>query len=407
MKYLILLSDGMADLPIESLDGKTPMEAAHKPCMDKLASCGYAGMVRTVPDSLPAGSDTANMSVMGFDPELYYSGRSPIEAISMGIDLKKSDVSFRVNLVTLSDEEPYSKKSMLDYSSDEITSEEAALLIQSINEHFAKDGFHFFPGRSYRHCLVWEGAPIDGYLTPPHDILTRKISSHLPKSNEYKILKDIMEESYDILKNHPVNIDRVARGLNPANSIWIWGQGTKPNLPSIKDIYGLKGSVISAVDLVFGLGICAGMKPVNVIGATGTIDTNFEGKANAAILEFENGTEYIYLHVEAPDECGHRNELDNKILSIERIDELILKPMMEYLEENKIKSGEDYRVMVLPDHPTPVSLRTHTHDPVPFVIYSSDNKFKNPIPSFSEKECTKSGLFFEKAHLLFEHFIKG
>jgi 2,3-bisphosphoglycerate-independent phosphoglycerate mutase len=405
MKYFILLCDGMADLPIDTLNGKTPMEVAHKPVMDRLAGIGYAGMARTVPDSLAAGSDTANMSVMGYDPSLYYTGRSPIEAVSMGIDLRPEDVAFRVNLVTLSDEMPYSAKSMIDYSSDEITSAEAAVLMEAINHTFGADDFVFYPGISYRHCLVWTGGPTAGSLTPPHDILTRPIEGYLPGTGDYRILGDIMTRSYDLLCDHPVNRDRMAQGLRPANSIWIWGQGTRPDFPKITERYHITGSVISAVDLIFGIGICAGMTPVKVEGATGNIHTNFDGKAQAAMEEFRRGQDYVYLHIEAPDECGHRNELENKIRSIEIIDQKVLDPVLRFLTLHKEQTGEDYRILVMPDHPTPIPLRTHTHDPVPFVIFSSDGQFHAPVSTYSEKACLESGIYYEKAHELFDTFI--
>ncbi len=407
MKYLILLCDGMSDLPLAELNNMTPMEVANAPFMDLLASKGYTGMVKTVPDTLAPGSDTANMSVMGYDPEIYYTGRSPIEAISMGIELNPGDVAFRTNLVTLSDDEPYEDKEMIDYSSDEISTSEAAEIIDAVNKAFETSDIKFYPGKSYRHCMVWKNAPLEGSLIPPHDILTRKIAPYLPSDKHYENLKSMMEKSFSLLKDHPVNVKRIKTGLRPANSIWIWGQGTKPALPKLTDKYGLNGSVVTAVDLIFGLGICAGLDVVEVVGATGNIHTNFDGKAQATINEFKRGQDFIYLHVEAPDECGHRNELTNKIRSIELIDEKVLKPIYEYLEDNKEKTGEDFRILITPDHPTPISLRTHTNDPVPFVLYSSDGSMVNPSCSYSEKECLKSEIYIEKGHTLFDLFIKG
>lgn len=407
MKYLILLCDGMADLPLEEIGGITPMEAAKKPMMDSLAKIGYSGMVKTVPDGVLPGSDTANMSVMGYDPVKYYTGRSPIEAVSMGIEMSEDDVAFRTNLVTLSDDSIYSEKIMIDYSSDEITTAEACMLIDSINKEFADDGKEFYCGKSYRHCMLWKSGPLNGNLTPPHDILTRKITDYLPKEPHYLILKEMMEKSYDILKDHPVNISRMARGLRPANSLWIWGQGKKPALPKITEKYNIRGSVITAVDLIFGLGICAGLDTIEVEGATGTIHTNFEGKANAAINEFEKGQDYVYLHIEAPDECGHRRELENKIRSIELIDEKVLTTIYKYFEAKKVETGEDFRILILPDHPTPISLRTHTSDPVPFVLYSSDNKLFNPVDVYSEKANSESGVYIEDGTSLFDLFIRG
>ncbi|MHB1483175.1 MAG: cofactor-independent phosphoglycerate mutase [Saccharofermentanales bacterium] len=405
MKYFILLCDGMSDLPIDGLNDKTPMEAAATPFMDMLARSGYTGMLKTVPDSVFPGSDTANMSIMGYDPEKYYTGRAPIEAISIGIDLQPGDIAFRTNLVTLSDDEPYENKVMIDYSSDEITTAEAKEIISSINGNFENDQLRFYPGKSYRHCMVWKNASIRGDLTPPHDILLRKIDKYLPADAYHKNIKEMMIKSSAILKNHPVNIQRAKNGLNPANSIWIWGQGTKPSFPKLTEKYNLKGSVITAVDLIFGLGICAGLDVVEVEGATGNIHTNFAGKAAAAISEFEKGQDYIYLHVEAPDECGHRNELSNKIHSIELIDEKILATVYDYLIKNKSETGEDFRILVTPDHPTPISLRTHTNDPVPFIIYSSDGLLYNPSPAYSEKDCRKSGVYIDKGFTLFESLI--
>lgn len=405
MKYFILLCDGMADLPIAGLDGKTPMEAAAIPSMDMLARSGYTGMMKTVPDSVFPGSDTANMSIMGYDPEKYYTGRAPIEAISIGIDLQPGDIAFRTNLVTLSEDEPYEEKIMIDYSSDEITSSEAKEIIECIDQSFGNDRISFYPGKSYRHCMVWKKASIKGDFTPPHDILLRKIGEYLPADPHHKFIRDMMVCSFDILKNHPVNIQRRKSCLNPANSIWIWGQGTKPAFPKLTERYNIKGSVITAVDLIFGLGICAGLDVIEVPGATGNIHTNFEGKAKAAIKEFEKGQDYIYLHVEAPDECGHRNELDNKIKSIEQIDKKILSPVYTYLVKNKAETGEDFRILITPDHPTPISLRTHTNDPVPFIIYTSDNSLYNPSSAYSEAECRKSGVYIDKGYELFEKLI--
>jgi len=411
MKYLILLCDGMADLPVPELGNLTPMEVADKKTMDMLARQAFTGIVQTVPPGISPGSDTANMAVMGYEPVKYYTGRSPIEAISMGIDMKESDVAFRVNLVTLSDNETdddnYSEKTMIDYSSDEITTEEAAILIESVNKHFKSENINFYPGKSYRHCMIWDNGPLLGTLTPPHDILTQKISEYLPKSKEFEPVLEMMKESYKFLKNHPINLKRIKNNLRPANSIWIWGQGKKPSLPAVSDIYGLKGSVVAAVDLIFGLAICSGLKPVEVEGATGNIHTNFHGKAMAAINEFEEGQDYVYLHIEAPDECGHRNEVSNKVLSIELIDKKVLTPIYEYFCEKKKRTGEDFRILILPDHPTPLTLRTHTSDPVPFVLYSSDNKMFKPSEMYTEKICAEKGAYFESGSSLFEFFIKS
>ncbi len=407
MKYLILLCDGMADLPVPDLENLTPMEVADKKTMDMLANKGFTGIVQTVPQGIAPGSDTANMAVMGYDPVKYYTGRSPIEAVSMGIDMKENDIAFRVNLVTLTDEENYSDKTMIDYSSDEITTDEASILIEDVNKYFVAENIKFYPGKSYRHCMIWENGPVLGTLTPPHDILTKKINDYLPQTEDYTLLLEMMKKSYKFLSNHPVNLKRIENGLRPANSIWIWGQGKKPSLPSIKELYGLTGSVVAAVDLIFGLAICSGLKPIEVEGATGNIHTNFHGKAMAAINEFEGEQDYVYLHVEAPDECGHRNEVSNKVLSIELIDKKVLSPIYEYLCDRKNKTGEDFRILILPDHPTPLTLRTHTSDPVPFILYSSDNKLYKPSEKYTEKICAAQGEFFDSGKSLFEFFIKS
>jgi 2,3-bisphosphoglycerate-independent phosphoglycerate mutase len=408
MKYIVFLGDGMADLPLPQYDNRTPLMIAAKPGMDAIASQGLAGMVKTVPDTLAPGSDTANMSVMGFDPEKYYSGRSPLEAVSMGIKLADTDIAFRCNLVTLSGLDTETDISMEDYSSDEITSEEAAQLIASLQNKLSDSSISFHAGKSYRHCVVWHGGPSDMKLTPPHDILTQKIENWLPQGNGSDKIMQLMLSSREILKNHPVNLDRVNRGLRPANSIWIWGQGTRPQLPVISDTYGLKGAVISAVDLIFGLGICAGMELIEVPGATGNIHTNFSGKADAAIDAFARGVDYVYLHLEAPDECGHRAETENKIKAIELLDSKIIKPVWDYLERNRKETGEDYRVMVLPDHPTPLKLRTHTSDPVPFAIFSSDGKLLHkPAAAYDEASCSKTGLLIDPGHELFGKFVRG
>ena len=324
MKYLVMLCDGMADEPFESLNNKTPMELAKKDCMDFLASKGEVGTVKTVAEGLKPGSDVANLSVLGYEPAKYYSGRSPLEAASIGIDLKPDDVTLRCNLVTLSDEPNYEDKTMVDYCSDDISSAEAKILIEYIQEKLGNDEFKFYPGVSYRHCLVWsKGDPTPGNLTPPHDITDRKIMEYIPSGRNVKKLYDLMVKSYDLLKDHPVNLDRIKRGKRPANSIWLWGEGTKPALDSFEKKFGKKGSMISAVDLLKGIAICAGMRSVDVEGATGYIDTNFEGKKDAAIEEFKSGQDFVYIHVEAPDECGHRGEAENKIKAIELIDSLI------------------------------------------------------------------------------------
>lgn len=401
MKYLVMLCDGMADEPNEALGNSTPMEKANKPCMDSLAAKAEVGIVKTVAEGLKPGSDVANLSVLGYEPAVYYSGRSPLEAASIGIDLKDTDVTLRCNLVTLSDEEDYEKKTILDYCADDISSEEAKILIEYIQEKLGNDVFRFYPGVSYRHCLVWSnGNPHPGVLTPPHDITGKVITDYIPKGEAVDELYDLMKKSYDLLKDHPVNQARIARGKRPANSIWLWGEGTKPLLDNFSEKFGIKGSMISAVDLLKGIAICAGMNSVDVDGATGYLDTNFDGKCKAAIEEFKNGADLVYVHVEAPDECGHRGEIENKVKAIEMIDEHILGPVVEFL-----KGYDDFAVLVCPDHPTPLSIRTHTSTPVPYLIYDSKNEINSGIKVFCEKEARETGNYIEKGFTMMNYFL--
>lgn len=402
MKYVLILGDGMADYPVPQLNNKTPLEYAKKTNIDSLAKNAEVGMVKTVPDDIAPGSDVANLSVMGFDPKEYYTGRSPLEAVSMGLDLSDTDVALRCNLVTLSDEEDYSQKTMIDYSSDEISSAEAKELIEAVNAHFKNDTFCFYPGISYRHCLIWNNGLTGLKLTPPHDISGKKIADYLPKGDDNKPLLDMMIKSYNILKDHPVNKARIAKGLRPANSIWLWGEGKRPSLSRFDEKYGIKGSVISAVDLIKGIGILAGLKNIEVEGATGNIHTNFLGKAQAALKELESGQDFIYLHVEAPDECGHRNEIENKVKSIELIDEQIVGTILKGLEKY-----DDYRIMILPDHPTPLSLMTHTAEPVPFLLYQKSKLNKNGVENYTEEQAKTTGIYFPEGYKLMDYFIKG
>lgn len=401
MKYLVMLCDGMADEPNEALGNSTPMEKANKPCMDSLAAKAEVGIVKTVAEGLKPGSDVANLSVLGYEPAVYYSGRSPLEAASIGIDLKDTDVSLRCNLVTLSDDEDYENKTILDYCADDISSEEAKILIEYIQEKLGNDKFRFYPGVSYRHCLVWSnGNPHPGVLTPPHDITGKVITDYIPKGEAVDELYDLMKKSYDLLKDHPVNQARIARGKRPANSIWLWGEGTKPLLDNFSEKFGIKGSMISAVDLLKGIAICAGMNSVDVDGATGYLDTNFDGKCKAAIEEFKNGADLVYVHVEAPDECGHRGEIENKVKAIEMIDEHILGPVVEFL-----KGYDDFAVLVCPDHPTPLSIRTHTSTPVPYLIYDSKNEINSGVKVFCEKEARETGNYIEKGFTMMNYFL--
>lgn len=401
MKYLVMLCDGMADEPYVDLNNKTPMELAKKPCMDKLAKDSELGMVKTVADNMSPGSDVANLAVLGYDAQKYYSGRSPLEAASIGIDLKDTDVTFRCNLVTLSDEEDYEDKTILDYCADDISTEEARVLIEFVQENMGTDEFTFYSGVSYRHCLVWaKGNAKPGKLTPPHDITGREIKEYLPTDEAREKLLPLMKRSYDLLKDHPVNLERIARGKRPANSIWLWGEGTKPLLDSFESLYNLKGSMVSAVDLLKGIAICAKMTSVDVDGATGYIDTNFEGKAQAAIDEFRRGQDLVYVHVEAPDECGHRAECENKVRAIELIDEKVLTPVYEYLES----AGEDFAILVCPDHPTPLITRTHSRNPVPYMIYRS-NKHTEGADTFTEETASQSGILVKEGYTLMSRFI--
>lgn len=400
MKYIVLLCDGMADLPREDLPGKTPMGTASKPNMDKLAKVSEIGMVKTVADSLKPGSDVANLSVLGYDPAVYYSGRSPLEAGSIGIDMKPTDVSFRCNLVTLSDEEDYAQKTMTDYCAGDISTAEAKELIKFIREKLGNEEFSFYSGVSYRHCLIWDKGTLDiGSLTPPHDITGRKITDYLRVNENGIKLLEMMKKSYVLLKDHPVNKKREEKGLRPANSIWLWGEGVRKELTSFEEKYGLKGAMISAVDLLKGIGKFTGMKVIDVEGATGYIDTNFGGKAKAAIDSLKSGSDFVYIHVEAPDECGHRFETENKVKSIELIDELILGPILKEFE------GEKIRVLICPDHPTPLALKTHTNAPVPYLIYDSGRAEKG-VDNFCEESAEKTGNYVGVGHTLMERFLK-
>ena len=402
MKYAVVLCDGMADRPVPELNNMTPMQAANKPNMDYLASKGEVGLVKTVGAGLKPGSDVANLSVLGYDPAIYYSGRSPLEAASIGIDLKPDDVTLRCNLVTLSDEPNYEDKTMVDYCAGDISTPEAEELIKYIDEKLGSDKFKFYAGVSYRHCLVWaKGEPHPGVLTPPHDISDRKITDYIPKGDYIAELYDMMKKSYDLLMEHPVNKKRIAEGKRPANSIWLWGEGTKPKLDSFKGKFGKSASMISAVDLLKGIGKCAEMNVCQVEGATAYIDTNFNGKVQAAIDELKKGQDFVYIHIEAPDECGHRAEIQNKKLAIEIIDEKILTPLIAYLKD----CGDDYSVMILPDHPTPICLKTHTSDPVPFLIYRSNDEKNSGVSTFWEETAEKTGLYIEPGCTLMNRFL--
>ena len=400
MKHVVILYDGMADYPVPALDGKTPMMCAKKPNFDALASKGEVGLIRTVAPGLKPGSDVANMSVMGFDPMKYYTGRSPLEAVSIGVKLSDDDVTLRCNLVTLSDEENYEDKTMVDYSAGDISTEEAAEIIKSVEEFFGNDIYKYYSGVQYRHCLVVKGGTTElGTMTPPHDISGRVIGPYLSTHENAKELIEMMKKSYDFLMEHPVNKARVAKGQRPANSIWLWGEGRKPGLPAFEDLYGKKGAVISAVDLLKGIAICAGMEAPDVEGATGYIDTNFVGKAEEAIRQLKNGKDFVYVHFEAPDECGHRNEPENKVRAIELIDEQVLPVILKGLEEY-----DDYKIMILPDHPTPIVTKTHASDPVPYMIYHKNGEVEG-VETINEETAKGTGNFIEHGPSIMAHFL--
>lgn len=399
MKYLIVLGDGMADYKCGEIGGLTPLQYAHTPNLDRLASMGWTGMVKTVPDGMAPGSDVANLSVFGYDPLVCYTGRAPLEAVSMRIKLGPDDVAFRCNLVTLSGEEVFEKKTMVDYSAGEIDSARSAVLINELNSFLAREDIRIYPGISYRHLMVWSGGPVDAVLTPPHDISGREIAAYLPNGAGSRVLMELIKKGHAFLQGHRLN--GPGETERPANSIWFWGQGKSPALKSFKDKFNLSGAVISAVDLIKGIGICAGLKVIEVPGATGNIRTNFAGKAAAAVEAFRSGSDFVYIHIEAPDESGHQGNLNHKLQSIEQIDGSIVGPLMEQMKE-----FGDFRMMVLPDHPTPLAIKTHTSDPVPYVIYDSRSPQDNAGAAYCE-EFAAAGRYFGSGVDLMNHFIYG
>jgi 2,3-bisphosphoglycerate-independent phosphoglycerate mutase len=399
MKYVVVLGDGMADEPIESLGMRTPLEAAVTPKMDELAAVSEVGLVHTIPEGMKPGSDTANLSVMGYDPKEYYTGRSPLEALSIGVPMKDTDVALRCNIVTLSEEEPYEEKTIIDHSSGEISTEDAAVLLEAVRSALENDTYKFYTGTSYRHCLIWDqGQVVD--LTPPHDVLGQVIGSHLPVD---PVLREMQKKSYDILANHPINLERKAQGKNPANSIWFWGAGTKPILTSFEEKNHKKGVMISAVDLLKGIAVGAGMDNISVEGANGGLDTNYEGKANAAVEALtKGGYDFAYIHVEAPDEMGHQGSIERKIKAIENLDNRVIRLVKEGLDA----SGEDYRMLILPDHPTPIRVRTHTSDPVPYMLYDSRKKLEN-TGKYNEKDAKESGRYIAEGHTIMSYLFEA
>lgn len=399
MKYIIVLGDGMADEPLEELGGKTPLAYAKTPWIDQISKKSEIGLAKTIPDGMKPGSDTANLAVLGYDPKQYYTGRSPLEALSIGVDMEEKDIAVRCNLVTLSDDSlPYEEKTIVDHSSSEISTEDAAVLLQAVREVLEDDVYQFYLGTSYRHCTIWKEGDV-AELTPPHDILGKVIGSYLP---EHEILREKMKRSYDILNHHPLNEERAKKGLNKANSIWFWGAGTKPALDSFEGKFGKKGAMISAVDLLKGIAVGAGMTNIEVEGADGTLETNYEGKASAAVKAVtEDGNDFVYVHVEAPDEMGHQGSTERKVKAIEYLDGRVIGPVYEQMK----KSGEDFRLLVMPDHPTPIRTRTHSSDPVPYMLYDSA-KEQDHSWDYNEKEAKESGNYLDQGYTLIREFLK-
>lgn len=389
----------MSDEPISQLGGKTPLEAACTPVMDQLSKKGEIGMVHTIPEGMKPGSDTANLSVMGYDPKKYYSGRSPLEALSIGVPMKEKDIALRCNIVTISEEETvFEEKRILDHSSGEISTEDAAVLLEAVKKELEKEGYAFYVGTSYRHCLIWEEGQVVE-LTPPHDVLEQVIGQYLPTD---LVLREMMVKSHEILKNHPINLARKEQGLNPANCCWFWGAGTKPALDDFTEKTGKRGMMISAVDLLKGIAVGAGVDNAFVEGANGGLHTNYEGKAAAAVKAVtEDDYDFVYIHVEAPDEMGHQGSVERKIQAIEYLDQRVIGPVVRSLEEK----GEDFRILILPDHPTPVRIRTHTSDPVPYLLYDSTVDLNNNW-KYNEAEAKSSKNIIEKGHLIIDKLFE-
>ncbi len=400
MKYAVVLGDGMADEPIGQLGGKTPLAYANTPMMDQLSETGEVGLAKTIPAGMKPGSDTANLAVLGYDPEKYYSGRSPLEALSIGVPMLPTDIALRCNTVTLSDEPgiPYAERTILDHSADEISTEDAAVLVETVREAFENETYKFYTGTSYRHCLIWANGVVQD-ITPPHDILGKKIGDYLPEDPK---LREMMEKSFDILDNHPLNAARAAAGKHKANSCWFWGAGTKPALSSFTEKTGKKGAMVSAVDLLKGIAVGAGMQVLHVEGATGGLTTNYEGKAAAAVQALlEDGNDFVYIHVEAPDEMGHQGSVENKVKSIEYLDSRVIRPLYKALAA----SGEDFRILVMPDHPTPIRLRTHTGDPVPYLLYDSTRAASTGV-LYNEAAAKTTGVYIEHGYTLIDKLLE-
>lgn len=398
MKYIIVLGDGMADEPIESLGNVTPLKKANTPTMDALAKCSEIGLVHTIPDGMNPGSDTANLAVLGYNPRQYYTGRSPLEALSIGVDMKDTDVALRCNLVTLSEGGSYEEKTMLDHSSSEITTKDAKVLLEAVKKELENEAYKYYLGTSYRHLTIWDcGEIVD--LTPPHDILGKGIGAYVPT---HCVLREMMEKSYEILNNHPLNVERAKQGLNKANSIWFWGAGTRPALDSFENKTGKRGAMISAVDLLKGIATGAKMKVIQVEGADGTLHTNYEGKAKACVKALlEDDCDFVYVHVEAPDEMGHQGSLENKIKAIEYLDEKVIKGIIEDME----RAGTNYRMLILPDHPTPIAKRTHTADPVPYMLFDSTTVLGNN-PWYDEEQAKDTGHLWKEGYRLIDALLQ-
>lgn len=391
MKYVIVLGDGMADEPIESLGGKTPLACAKTPAMDELSKKGEIGLVHTIPEGMKPGSDTANLSVLGYDPKIYYSGRSPLEALSIGVPMKDTDVALRCNIVTISDDDvPFEEKTIIDHSSGEISTEDCAVLLNEVKKELENDEYKFYVGTSYRHCLIWDKGEVVE-LVQPHDVLEQKIGPNLP---ENPVFRSMMKKSYEILKDHPINVERKKKGLNPANCCWFWGAGTKPMVADFKEKTGKSGMMISAVDLLKGIAVGSNMAVAKVEGANGGLNTNYTGKKDAAVKALtEDGFDFAYIHVEAPDEMGHQGSVEKKVKAIENIDEFVIGPLVKELKEK----GEDFRMLVLPDHPTPIRVRTHTSDAVPYLLYDSARE-ETHTWAYNEAEAKESGNYVAKGH---------
>ena len=397
-KYLVVLGDGMADEPIELLDGKTPLAYAHTPAMDALSKMSEIGMVHTIPEGMKPGSDTANLSVLGYDPKRYYSGRSPLEALSIGVPMKDTDIALRCNIVTISEEDiPFEERTIIDHSSGEISTEDCGILLEAVRQELENETYQFYVGTSYRHCLIWNRGEVLE-LSQPHDVLGQVIGQYLPEDEH---LLYMMKKSHEILVNHPINIERKKNGLNPANCCWFWGAGTKPALSSFEEKNGLKGMMVSAVDLLKGIAVGAGMGVAKVEGANGGLYTNYEGKVQAAVEALKGDYDFAYIHVEAPDEMGHQGSVERKVQAIEYLDQRVIAPLMKALDEAQIT----YRLLVMPDHPTPIRVRTHTSDSVPYLLYDSAAK-QSHTWNYNEKEAKESGNFVALGHTMMDKLLE-